>query len=92
MTRIRAHIIVKGNVQGVYFRAETQLEARRLGVKGWVRNLQDRSVEAVFEGEEDSVKSMVKWCSHGPSFATVTDISVDWQDYKEEFDSFSVTY
>ncbi|RJP58238.1 MAG: acylphosphatase [Deltaproteobacteria bacterium] len=92
MPRVRAHVVVKGRVQGVYFRAETQYEARQLGVNGWVKNLRDRSVEAVFEGEEDSVKSMVKWCNHGPARAIVTDVSIDWQEYKGEFDRFSITY
>ncbi|OIP33495.1 MAG: acylphosphatase [Deltaproteobacteria bacterium CG12_big_fil_rev_8_21_14_0_65_43_10] len=92
MPKGRAHVLVKGRVQGVYFRAETQHEARRLGVNGWVKNLRDRSVEAVFEGEEDRVKSMIKWCNHGPAGAIVTDISIDWQDYKGEFNGFSITY
>lgn len=92
MTKTRAHVVVKGRVQGVYFRAETQYEARRLGINGWVKNLRDRSVEAVFEGEEDRVQSMIKWCNHGPAGAIVTDVSIDWQDYKGEFDRFSITY
>ena len=92
MPRVRAHVVVKGRVQGVYFRAETQYEARRLGVNGWVKNLRDRSVEAVFEGEEDRVQGMIKWCNHGPAGAMVTDISIDWQEYKGEFDRFSITY
>jgi acylphosphatase len=92
MPKTRAHVIVRGRVQGVWFRAETQHEARRSGVNGWVRNLRDGSVEAVFEGEEDMVKGMVQWCNHGPTGARVDDVSVDWEDHKGEFDGFSITY
>ena len=74
-TPARAHVIVRGRVQGVFFRAETRSEALSLGLSGWVRNLADGSVEAVFEGERSSVERAVEWCAHGPAGA-----SVDWMD------------
>ena len=92
MPKTRAHVIVKGRVQGVFFRAETQHEAMRLGLSGWVRNLRDGSVEAVFEGEEENVRSMIQWSNHGPPAARVIDVSVRWEEYSGEFDRFSVTY
>ena len=92
MPKTRAHVGVKGRVQGVCFRAETQYEARRLGICGWVRNLRDGSVEAVFEGEESDVERMIQWCKQGPIGAIVKDVSVNWEDYREEFDRFSVTF
>jgi len=91
MPKTRAHVIVKGKVQGVFFRAETQYEARRLDINGWVRNLRDGSVEATFEGEEKSVQGIIQWCNHGPAGAIVKDTYVSWDDYKGEFDRFSIT-
>lgn len=68
--RIRARVF--GRVQGVYFRESTRREATRLGVTGWVRNLPDGSVEAVFEGPADPVHAAVEWARRGPSRALVT--------------------
>ncbi|UCD84870.1 MAG: acylphosphatase [Deltaproteobacteria bacterium] len=92
MANIRAHLYVEGFVQGVFFRAETREEARRLGVTGWVRNLPDGRVEVVGEGEEGSVKGLVNWCHKGPSGARVSKVEVKYEQYRGEFDSFSVRY
>ena len=92
MTKTRAHIIVMGRVQGVCFRAETQYEARKKGVNGWVKNLMDGSVEIVFEGKEDDVKDMIRWCNNGPPGARVKDISVEWEDYEGKFDRFFIIF
>lgn len=70
----RERVIVEGRVQGVFFRAETQKAARALGVRGWVRNLPDGRVEAVFEGESAAVARAVEWARHGPERALVTGI------------------
>ena len=72
MTRVRVR--VRGRVQGVFFRAEARAQAEALGVAGWIRNADDGSVEAVFEGEEDQVSSLVEWCRHGPAGARVDDV------------------
>ena len=80
----RAHVRVQGSVQGVFFRVETRDRARTLGVSGWVRNLQDGAVEAVFEGPEDRVESMVEWCRSGPVGAHVESVDVDWEDPARE--------
>ena len=76
----RAHVVVRGHVQGVFFRDETQRRARSLGVSGWVTNQPDGAVEAVFEGRRDAVDSMVEWCRCGPSGARVEDVQVAWED------------
>ena len=76
----RAHVRVQGSVQGVFFRVETRDRARSLGVSGWVRNLRDGAVEAVFEGPEERVESMVEWCRRGPAGARVESVDVDWED------------
>jgi acylphosphatase len=64
-------------VQGVFFRAEAQARAESLGVAGWIRNTEDGSVEAVFEGERDRVESMVDWCRRGPPGAHVDELDVE---------------
>ncbi len=75
---------VQGSVQGVFFRVETRDRARSLGVAGWVRNLRDGTVEAVFEGPEEGVESMVEWCRRGPAGARVEAVDVDWEDPDRE--------
>jgi acylphosphatase len=75
----RAHVVVRGRVQGVYFRASTDERARSLAVAGWVRNLPDGAVEAVFEGEDERVESLVAWCGRGPSGSRVDDVAVKWE-------------
>ncbi|CCQ37010.1 acylphosphatase [Natronomonas moolapensis 8.8.11] len=76
--RIRAHVFVSGRVQGVYYRATTRDTARERGVDGWVRNLDDGRVEAVFEGTEATVESMVEWCHTGSPNARVDDVEVEY--------------
>ena len=77
---IRRHVIVSGRVQGVFFRDSTRREAERLGVAGWVRNVDDGTVEAVFEGEDSAVDSMVAFCRRGPERARVDRVEVAEQD------------
>jgi acylphosphatase len=74
----RAHVVVRGTVQGVFFRAEARDRARSLGLGGWVENRSDGAVEAVFEGNEQRVESMVEWCRRGPRGAQVEDVDVTW--------------
>lgn len=69
--RVRAHVFVSGRVQGVFYRASTRDKARELGVDGWVRNLSDGRVEAVFEGSRQDVDRMVEWCETGSRAANV---------------------
>ena len=91
MSRTRAHVFVSGRVQGVYFRATTRDTAREAGVDGWVRNLPDERVEAVFEGPEDAVESMVDFCHDGSSAATVEDVAVEREE-PEGIEGFSVRW
>jgi acylphosphatase len=86
----RAHVLISGRVQGVFFRAYTSEEAQALGLTGWVRNLSDGRVEAVFEGEEKRVEQMVAWCYHGPTYALVEDVHVTWEEYTGGFTSFGI--
>ncbi len=88
--KTRAHLIISGEVQGVMFRQETKHRALNSNVKGWVRNRYDGTVEAVFEGEEQDVESMITFCKRGPPRAIVTSVQVEMEEYVGEFDRFSV--
>jgi acylphosphatase len=79
MSDARARVVIRGRVQGVFFRAETRSRARSLGLQGWVRNVPDGTVEAVFEGERERIESMLGWCRRGPALAHVDDIEVEWE-------------
>ena len=76
--RTRAHVLVSGTVQGVFYRANTRDTAREAGVDGWVKNLDDGRVEAVFEGPEAAVESTVAWCHEGSPRAQVEDVAVEY--------------
>jgi acylphosphatase len=89
---VRAHLIITGIVQGVFFRMETQRAANKYGVNGWVRNQRDGSVEAVVEGPKENVESLIEWCRHGPPRATVNDVDIDWEEYRGEFSEFRVSH
>ncbi|HEX2026023.1 MAG TPA: acylphosphatase [Actinomycetota bacterium] len=86
---IRRHVFVSGNVQGVFFRAETRDRARRARVAGWVRNIPDGRVEAVFEGPQDAVDALVEWCRRGPPGADVQEVEVS-EEEPEGLDAFEV--
>lgn len=92
MVKTRVHIFVSGKVQGVCFRQETKQHAENHGVTGWVRNLPDGRVEAVFEGEEDRVKALVDFCRTGPTGAMVVGVEVNFEGFAGEFKRFEVTY
>jgi acylphosphatase len=74
----RFRATVRGRVQGVGFRASTAMEARRLGVVGWVRNLFDGNVEVLAEGDEAAVGALLAWLRHGPRLAHVTSLDHEW--------------
>jgi acylphosphatase len=85
----RAEVLVRGAVQGVFFRAEARQRARSLGLAGWVRNAPDGTVQAVFEGDDERVESMVEWCRRGPGGARVDGIDVAWVEPVDE-DGFAI--
>ncbi|WP_459889020.1 acylphosphatase [Halostagnicola bangensis] len=89
--RTRVHVFVSGTVQGVYYRATTRDTARDAGVDGWVKNLEDGRVEAVFEGPEDAVASMVEWCHEGSPAADVSDVQAEFEEPQDE-DGFEIRY
>ena len=83
-------MIVAGRVQGVYFRASAQREARLLGVTGYIRNRPDGNVEIIAEGEEDLIKNLLIWAQHGPSTARVDKVETRWRSYTGEFSDFRI--
>jgi len=92
MDNIRAHLIIEGRVQGVWFRDSTRNESTRLNLAGWVKNRFDGSVELVAEGSREEVKKLIEWCHHGPPGARVTMVHEIKEDYTGEFDSFRIPY
>jgi acylphosphatase len=87
---VRARAVISGRVQGVAFRFETQYAAERIGVRGWVRNRPDGTVQALFEGERERVEEMLAWCRRGPALARVTAVDVTWEDYGGDLAEFRI--
>ena len=88
----RVHIIIKGDVQGVLFRAHTRKVAAELGINGYVKNLPDRNVEVIAEGNEKALEKLIEFCKPGPAGADVKDIEIKFEKPKNEFDSFEIRY
>ncbi len=91
-SKVRAHVFVKGRVQGVLFRYTTKEEANLRAVTGWARNLEDGRVEAVFEGTKEKVDEMIEFCHYGPHAAKVSSVNVTWAEYIGDFKGFNIRY
>ena len=92
MKQQRVRLLVSGNVQGVFFRQALKVIAKKNNASGWVRNLKDRRVEAVFEGDSKSINSVIEWTHVGPANSRVDDIEVSNEEFKNEFSTFDVLY
>ncbi len=90
MDAVRAHVYIEGRVQGVFYRDWTRGLARGLGITGWVRNLEDGRVEALFEGSKGKVEEMIEKCKEGPRLAGVGHIDVIWEKATKEYRNFEV--
>ena len=88
--RARLHLILRGRIQGVFFRGATLDEAQTLGITGWVRNLPSGEVEIVAEGRRDHLRMLSAWAQIGPPGARVEDAVEEWEDFRNEFSSFRV--
>lgn len=88
--KARAHLFIDGRVQGVAYRYFTQNVAHNLGLTGWVRNLPDRRVEAVFEGDRTAIEHALELCAEGPPFAIITRIDTAWEERIEGFTDFQI--
>lgn len=86
----RAHVRISGQVQGVFFRDSTRQKAEDLGLAGWVKNLPDGGVEAVFEGPPERVREMVSWCEEGPRQASVENVDTDFEGSGGDLEGFEV--
>jgi acylphosphatase len=91
MEKARARVFIGGRVQGVFYRAFTRELAHGLGLNGWVKNLRDGKVEAVFEGDTETIEKAVRECYAGPPGARVSDIDVQWEPFVGE-KGFSIKY
>lgn len=85
-------MIVTGRVQGVFFRARTKTVAESLNLTGWVRNLPDGSVEALFEGREEDLQAMMDWCGKGPSLASIDSVRSEERPYSGSYDRFRIRF
>jgi len=88
----RVRVFIYGDVQGVFFRAHIKEKALMLDLTGYVKNRDDGSVEAVFEGEDSDIEEMIEFCREGPRGANVEDIEIIEEEYKGEFDDFEIRY
>ena len=92
MKQQRIRVLVSGKVQGVFFRQALKVVAKKNNVSGWVRNLKDRRVEAIFEGDSKSISSVIEWARVGPANSRIDDIEVINEEFKNEFSTFEVLY
>ena len=92
MEQQRVHLLVSGKVQGVFFRQALKVVAKKNNVSGWVRNLKDKRVEVVLEGDNKSINSVIAWARIGPANSRVDDIEVTNEGFKNEFLTFEVLY
>lgn len=88
----RLHVIVRGRVQGVGFRAATADMARSLGLRGWARNLPSGEVEIEMEGPKATLEEALRWCAHGPRFARVDTVDATWHTTLEGHDAFNIRH
>ena len=92
MKQQRVHVLVSGKVQGVFFRQALKVIARKNNVFGWVRNLTDKRVEAILEGDSKSVNMVIEWTRIGSANSRVDNIEVSNEEFKNEFSTFEVLY
>jgi len=87
---VRKNILVRGFVQGVSYRKQTQRVAKHLGVKGWVRNISNGSVEACLEGDERAVDAVIAWCAFGPKKGKVDEVQILNTAYGDKYSDFCI--
>jgi acylphosphatase len=90
--KIRAHLLIRGRVQGVGFRWFVTDIATAFGLTGWTKNLVDGRVETIFEGERKVIEAAIERCANGPRSAIVSGIDVDWDEHPEDLTDFGIRY
>ena len=87
----RIHVMISGDVQGVWFRISAQDKANELGLTGWVKNLFSNAVEIVAEGDMENLSTLIGWLQSGPPNAKVDKVSIEWEEQdKNEYSSFEI--
>ena len=89
---MRVHIIISGYVQGVGFRYFINKKAFQLGIKGWVKNTPNGSVEVMAEGNEIDIQTFIEYCKKGPNLASIKDVKINYEELSNEFKNFEVRY
>lgn len=92
MEKSRIHLIIKGMVQGVCFRANVKSKAKSINLNGSVENKSDGTVQIYAEGNKEDLQNLIEFCKNSPDFANVDKISIEWQKFLNEFDSFEIIY
>jgi acylphosphatase len=92
MAKKQLYVVMRGRVQGVFFRGQTKERAKELGITGWIRNNPDGTVEAMFEGEELVLERMLMWCRKGPDLAEVAQVQAKYLPNRNEFRDFKILY
>ena len=92
MDKRRVRILIGGKVQGVFFRQALKVMAKKNNVFGWVKNLEDKRVEALLEGDTENINSIVEWIRIGPAHSRVDNIEINDEEFKNEFSIFEVLY
>lgn len=90
--KVRAHVLIQGMVQGVFFRSTLRNQANLAGASGWARNTVDGNVEAVFEGYKDDVDKLITFCWKGPPGALVRNVRVEWKKPGHDLKGFEIRY
>lgn len=88
----QVHLLIKGEVTGVGFRFNMLNIAEDLKVRGWCRNNSLSEVEAIAQGDEESLNNFITWCRQGPPGAKVLEVKIEWQDELSDFEGFTVKY
>ena len=90
---VRARLIIKGRVQGVFYRYSTERKAQSIGgLTGWVKNLPNGDVEVLVEGKKEKINKLIEWCHEGPPSSKVLNVITNWEDYRGEFSDFTISY
>jgi acylphosphatase len=92
MNSKRVHLLIRGRVQGVYFRQSMMETAEKNNVLGWVQNLPDNRVEAILEGNDSNVDAVIEWANFGPAGAVVDELKITEENYIGEFSDFEICY
>ena len=90
--KARAHVVIMGMVQGVFFRSTLRSQAKLHGVNGWTKNTVDGHVEAMFEGDKDKVEKMISFCWKGPPGALVRNVEIEWKRPRLDLQGFEIRY